>query len=302
MSQALAWQTTSRSRGLMNSERSQNVCGQRREAERGEEALAVLHHLLRVGVPLLEDLGRGRSRDRRWRRDERVDVVPLLRPHVAEQVGGDGAVRRHDSVAVFLAQAVAHVGVQRDVERPDLVPEAVEFLGELVGRHVVLGAPHGAGVLEAELARALVGELDEAHELLAHGLAMACQPVQASAQFLGVAAVARILLRSSRSRHLSCLVGQYLPFAVGAFQAGGESRDLVGFVGIGRRREGRGRASAASSCAADGRQRDASNWSRFLRVLHRSVDARLVQLGGEGFRVVGDVGRFDPVGAAGIDA
>ena len=73
------------------------------------------------------------------------------------------------SVAVFFVQASAHVGVEREVERPDLVPQAVEFLGEIVGRHVVFGAPHGAGVLEAELARAFVGELDVAREILAHG-------------------------------------------------------------------------------------------------------------------------------------
>ena len=47
-SHALAWHTTSRSFGRVKSERSQNVFGQRIEAERGEERLAELHHLLRV--------------------------------------------------------------------------------------------------------------------------------------------------------------------------------------------------------------------------------------------------------------
>ena len=50
MSHALAWQTTSRSRGRVKSERSQNVCGSGVEPERGEEALADADHLAAASV------------------------------------------------------------------------------------------------------------------------------------------------------------------------------------------------------------------------------------------------------------
>ena len=90
-SQALAWQTTSRSRGLVNSDRSQNVWRQRRKAERHEEALAVARHLPLVDLPALQDLGQVEARIGVGRRDQRVDVLPGLRPHVAEQVRGNRA-------------------------------------------------------------------------------------------------------------------------------------------------------------------------------------------------------------------
>ena len=112
----------------------------------------------------------------------------------------------------FSRSRVAHVGVQREVERLDLLPEAVEFLGEIVGRHVVFGAPHGAVVLEAELPRAFVGQLDVADEVLADGLrdgVPAGPGILAAA--LGSRLSARILLSCSRSLQLSGPLGQYLP-------------------------------------------------------------------------------------------
>ena len=202
---------------MRKSERSQKVCGQRIESEGHEEALAVLHHLLPIGVALLEQRGEVVAGVGVGGRDQRVDVVPVLRPHVAQQVGGDGAGGGH-GIAVLFAQARADVGVQREVERPDLFPEAVEFLGEIVGRHVVLGAPHGAVVLEAELARALVGEFDVADEILADGSGDGVPAGPGILQLLGVAALGQDLaelfeiLAALRDRWGStCLCRKCLP-------------------------------------------------------------------------------------------
>ncbi len=117
---------------------------------------------------LFEDLRQVVSGIRAGRRDERVDVPPFLRPHVAEEMRGDRPARR-DAVAVLLAQLRAHVGVERDVERLHLLPEAVQLRREGVRRHVVLRAPHRAGVGEAQLPGALVRERDVRDEVLSHG-------------------------------------------------------------------------------------------------------------------------------------
>ena len=52
-------------------------------------------------------------------------------------------------VAVLLAQLHPDVGVQLEIERPHLIPQPIELLRERVGRHVVLRAPHRAGIGEA---------------------------------------------------------------------------------------------------------------------------------------------------------
>ena len=162
-SQALAWQTTSRSRGLVNIDRSQKRLGQRVQAQRGEERLAGLHHLHRV--PLLAGDGRRHVEDRLplVGLDQRVDVGPFLGPHVAQQVGGQVALGRHLVLAVGLRrQLAAHVAVQLLVERPHLLPQPLGLLLELRRRHVVRRPPHLPRVREADLPGALVGQLDEA--------------------------------------------------------------------------------------------------------------------------------------------
>ena len=138
------------------------------EAQGGEEALAVAHHLQLVHLPGAQELGQVVAGIASRRGDERVDVAPLLRPDVAEQVGGNGSVGRHERGAVLLDELRADVGVQRPVERRDLRPQPFDLGGEGVGGHVVVRAPHRAEVLEAHLARSLVGELDEALVLRAH--------------------------------------------------------------------------------------------------------------------------------------
>src|SRR5262244_2257706 len=83
----------------------------RSEAERREEALAVADHLKRVGLARFENLGQVEAGIAVLRSDERVDVGPVLRPHVAEQMRRDRAALRHDA-AVLFPEARADVRVK----------------------------------------------------------------------------------------------------------------------------------------------------------------------------------------------
>ena len=66
--------------------------------------------------------------------DEVEDVLPLLRPHVAEQARGDRAGLRGTLSAVALAELARDVAVELVVERLHLLPEPLDVGLELVGR------------------------------------------------------------------------------------------------------------------------------------------------------------------------
>ncbi len=91
---------------------------------------------------------------------QRIDVGPALRPHVAEQVRRDRPLRRHDVGPVVLGQLGAHVTVQRLVQRLQLADQPLQLGGERLRRHVVAEPPQRTGIGVAELAGALVGQLD----------------------------------------------------------------------------------------------------------------------------------------------
>ena len=78
---------------------------------------------------------------------------------------GNRSVGRN-GVTVLRVQLRADVGVQREIQRPQLLPQAIELLREVLGRHVVSRLPHDTGVGEAKFLRALVGDLDEPHVVL----------------------------------------------------------------------------------------------------------------------------------------
>ena len=134
---------------------------ERIEPHRGEERLAGLHHPRRV--PLLRGEGTAHVEvgDSLVRLDQRIDVGPLLRPHVAEQVRRDRLAVGDLVLAVGLLELRADIAMQVVVERLHLLPETVGLLLELLGRHVVTCAPHVAHIGEAGAARALVLELHE---------------------------------------------------------------------------------------------------------------------------------------------
>ena len=296
MSQALAWQTTSRSFGFVNSERSQNVFGQRVEAERGEEPFAVPDHLQGVRVPGLQDLGQVVARIRVLRSDQRIDVLPVLRPHVAQQMRRDRPLLR-DGVAVLLAQLPPDVRVERDVERPHLLPEAIELGGEGVGRHVVLRPPHRARVLEPELTRALVGQLDEAHVVLLHRAADGV-PAGPDVEKLSRIARGRHDLRDVFEIEAAVLRRAVLALAVGAFHRGADPRQLRALGGIrgsGHRQRELEELELARRLLG---HRDLVEAHRVLRVLDARLDRLVGGLRREDLGIVGDVRGLDPVGAA----
>ena len=128
MSQALAWQTTSRSRGFTNSERSQNVFGSGAKPSEvkkpspyftmpmGSTFFAFSRSVMSYGCFCCGGA------------HQRKDVAPLLRPGIAQQVGANHAVGVHRRRAILLDQLGAHVGVQRIVERLHLLPQPLDLV------------------------------------------------------------------------------------------------------------------------------------------------------------------------------
>src|SRR3546814_14015054 len=59
-------------------------------------------------------------------RDERVDIAPFLRPHIAEQVGADRAGLGLHRIAIFLVQFPSDIGVDRDIKRLNVLPDLLD--------------------------------------------------------------------------------------------------------------------------------------------------------------------------------
>ena len=142
---------------------------QLRKPERGVEALRRVSHARRIPLLRLEErIRRLEAGGRVGPEDIGVDLVPLLRPHVAEELRGDRLAGGHLVLAVAPCEPGARIAVQPVVERLHLLPQPLRLGVELLGRHVIAGAPHDSQVLEAELARALVRKPHELAVLLAH--------------------------------------------------------------------------------------------------------------------------------------
>lgn len=62
-------------------------------------------------------------------------------------MGGDGAPGRHDGIAVLLDELPAHIRVQLLVQRPQLRPQPVDDVLEVI--RLVVAPPEVAGVFEA---------------------------------------------------------------------------------------------------------------------------------------------------------
>src|SRR5262249_57802109 len=158
-----------------------------------------------------------------------------------------------DRIAVFLAQLPADIRVQGKVERPDLLPEAVELSGKLIGRHVVLGSPHDSGIGETELSRALVGERDETGEVLSHRRRDPMPALPDVEKLLGVAARREDLGDLLQIQAVLPPRRTVLALAVDAFEAGGDAGDPRALLGIrGRRGGGTGLLNAQSACGVFG--------------------------------------------------
>src|SRR5216683_1338009 len=143
--------------------------GQRLKAKRLEKSLRVADHPSRIYILRAQRCADVRSRIRVWRRKKGVDIVPFLRPHVAKQVRRNWFIFADEILSIFLRQLPANVGVQRNVQRTNLPPQAVELLRKIIGRHVIVRPPHGASIGKPHFASALIGKIDEADVPLAHG-------------------------------------------------------------------------------------------------------------------------------------
>ena len=276
---------------------------QRREAQRRVEAFAGPDHLERRHVALFQDVGQRVAGISVGRRDQRIDVRPVLRPDVAEQMRRNRAAGRNE-VAVFLAQLQPHVRVQLQVERPHLVPESIELVGERVGRHVVPAAPHRAGIGEAQLLRALVRQFNEALVVLAH------RRRNRVPAFPGGADRGFVARRRDDPRNLVDVptgvrlarVRAPLALAVGGLEPRHDLRELVGFLRIRRRGQHQRDLQQVQLTALRRGQLHLVVLRRLLGKASARVVRRLAGARGNRFGVVGDEVLLHPAGLALVDA
>ena len=106
--------------------------------------------------------------------------------------------------------------MQAVVERLDLGPQPVQLGGEVVGVHVVVGAPQRAGVGVAELLGALVHQLDQPGVVVAHGRRDGPPAGPGRRQLLGVARGADDVGQVAQALAGAAVRGAVLAAAVGA--------------------------------------------------------------------------------------
>ena len=267
---------------------------ERIETHGSEEGLARLHHPGRVPILRREpsvDVEVGHAL---VRLDQRIDVGPLLRPHVAEQVRGDGLAVGDLVLAIRFLQLGADVAVQIVVERFHLLPEPIGLPFELFGGHVVGGAPHVAHVRESRPARSLVLELHEALVALplrTRGVVPGTPGIQ---QFVVIAAALDDLRQVLEVAPLRVLGG-----AVVALQAGRERRHLQPPRRIFD--HGAGDAQQVEHAGGVRIERQVLELRRRLRGLAGVRQQALVGGSGVPLGVVRDVSILDPVRGGRLD-
>ena len=144
-------------------------CWQSLKTQRGEELLAHLGHANRVKVLLRDQIGQIIADiARTFGGDQRIDIAPFLRPHIAQQIGADRAGAGLHCVAILVVQLGADIGVERDVERLDLLPHPFGFGSELIRAHVIARTPHRTQIGKTKLLGAFVGDADHAGVIFAH--------------------------------------------------------------------------------------------------------------------------------------
>ena len=270
--------------------------GQRLEAEGGEEALSVADHLDGIELLRLQALREVEAGIRIRRRDQGLDVGPLLGPHVAEQVRRDRTVRGHDVGTVLLPQPGANVGVKREVERSHLPPQTVQLGGERIWIHVVLGTPHGAEVRVAKLAGALVGQLDVAHEVGLELREGRPPPLPDIEELLGVAAARHGAAEIGEREALLARFPGGAPLAatVVALHPGCDLAQLPALIRVFRGGQHDRSLEDLDLPPKLGGQLDVVEAAGGLGVLHGLDRRPFAQHGRDGLGVLGDVGRLDP--------
>ena len=274
---------------------------QRLKTERREKAFAGIDHLQRIIALCLEQFG-GVITDIPCpcRCDDIINIAPFLGPHIAEQIGADRAGCRLHLVAIFLVQLFAGVAVQLVVERLDLRPQLVGQLGEIIGGHVITGAPHCADIGEAQFACAFIGDVDHAGIVVFHRRADIGVPA-----FPHLGELVRIAVGAHCGLNVRAVdrlaIQRALALAVSGVELG---RDLVEFGGstVSRRRRQHDAAAQLVELAGIGgiKPGDAREPGGIDRRLYRHGRALGPDLGCHRISIIGDIGAVDPVDPAGI--
>ncbi len=275
---------------------------QGREGDRLVEALRRLRHFHGVVRLFLERGVDVQAADAGEGLEQVVDRIPLLRPHVAEQVSGDRLASRHSLLAVLHRQLAARVAVQLLVERLHLPPEPCRLALEVRRGHVVVRAPHDAQIVEAEPARALVGKLDVAHVVGTERLRCRMPPRPRVQQLVVVAARFEHRLElgfvPARLRSLRAVLARTV-FGLHPGEQPGELRAPGGIV---RRRRRLAQHAELEQCErAPGRRahRLSLELPCVLDRLAQVGEEALFRLGIQQLTVDVDVGRLRP--ACGVD-
>ncbi len=190
--------------------------------------------------------------------------------------------------------------MEREVKWFDLFPKAIEFLGEIVGSHIVFGAPHGPVVLKAELAGSLVGELDVAHEVLANGFGGGVPAGPGILKCVGIAAFGEDFAELFEIFAACRAAGAILALTVSALHAAHDACQLLALRGIGGGGDGEGELEQFELACGHGVEFETVEARGLLGVGHGGGDGFFVEFGGDCLGIVGNVGGLDPVGAGGV--
>src|SRR5579884_3338307 len=82
------------------------------KAQRLEKVFAIVDHAQLVNVFIFEQLRQVIALIAVSRRNQRINIAPLLRPHIAQKLRGNQAIRTLRCLAVFLDELLADVCVQ----------------------------------------------------------------------------------------------------------------------------------------------------------------------------------------------
>src|SRR6202046_768010 len=147
----------------------------------------------------------------------------------------------HASTILFF-KLPTDVRMQRNVQWPNLLPEAVQLRTECVRRHIVIRTPHRAYICEPGLTRTLISEHNHSRVAFAHRRRNGVPAFPRALQLFGIAAgghdVFEIIQRKAFPLRT---VRAPLPFPVVALQRSIDLRQLCALRGVSWRRNVHGK-------------------------------------------------------------
>ena len=205
--------------------------------------------------------------------------------------------------------------MQFAVERLDLRPQPLGFGLKLLGSHIVLRAPQGAGIGKAQLSRPLVAQFGQPCIIAAHRRSD-CVPARPQGRkFFWIAALSHLQVEFVDTQAMIGIGVRAVPAAaIGGIQL----RGLPGGFSAQRRILRRGQPDAqlqqqqlarrvgwqleAVEAARLAQRQIIGGRQRLADQLRLPGNQPVVGFGQQGHRVVGDVSLLDPRGAIRIDA